>query len=60
MSISNTLFKIGRQCMKTSAMINDIKVILTGDPEKIIKRFARKEVNKTGNKIIREINNKIK
>lgn len=55
----NTLYKGSRVLGKTATAMNDLNTILSGDPEKIAKRAARKAVNKTGNKITRTINKKV-
>lgn len=60
MSLSGMLYKASRALGKTASTINDIKTIATGDPEKIAKRFVKKEINKAGNKVIRDITRRIK
>jgi hypothetical protein len=58
--IAGLFYKLGRQSGKAASTLNDIDVLLSGDPKRIAKRFARKEINKIGNKITRDISRKIK
>jgi len=58
-SIATILYEASRALSKTATTINDVKTLATGDPEKIAKRFVKKEINKTGNSIIRKITNKL-
>lgn len=59
-SIKKALYKVSRTSGKLASKITDIETLASGDPEKIIKRVARKKVYKESNKIARKINNKLK
>jgi hypothetical protein len=59
-SLSSFLYQASRTLGKIASTITDIKVISTGNPEKIAKRFIRKKINRTSNKITRKIIRKIK
>lgn len=60
MKLTSMLYKMSRTLGKTASTIKDIETIATGDPEKIAKRFIKKEINKKGNEIIRSITRKVK
>ena len=59
MTLKNDLYKISRWFGKASSTLNDIETLATGDPKKIAKRIARKELYKTSNKVTRKISKKI-
>jgi hypothetical protein len=58
--LTGLLYDASRVLGKAATTINDAKTIASGDPAKIAKRFTKKAINKTGNKVIREINKKVK
>ena len=54
------LYELSRLSGKTASKLNTAKTIMSGNPEKIVKHIARKEVYKASNKIARKINGKLK
>lgn len=56
MKISDKLYKISRNIMKTASMINDFELLIDGK----IDRWARKRVNKQINKSMYNIYRKIR
>lgn len=58
--VISSLYKISRTVGKTASNLNTVKTILSGDPEKIAKHIARKEIYKTGNKLTKKVSGKIK
>lgn len=58
--ISSKLYKLSRMFGKAGSTINDVETLMSGDPEKIVKRAVRKKVNKESHKIAQKINNKLK
>ena len=59
-ALSNALYKIGRKTGKIATTLNDVDALLSGDPKKIVKRVARKEIYKASNKITKNISNKFR
>lgn len=53
--VSKVLYTSSRKMNKVASTINDIEILLSGDPKKIMKRAKRKTVGKTLYKINREI-----
>lgn len=60
MSLKNTLYKMSRMFGKAASTVNDVETVMTGNPEKIAKRFARKLVGKTAYKTANKINRKLR
>lgn len=58
--IVKSLYKISRTTGKAASNLNTIKTVLSGNPEKIVKHVARKQVYKTGNKLTKKVSGKIK
>lgn len=58
--VISSLYKISRTVGKTASNLNTVKTILSGDPKKIAKHIARKEIYKTGNKLTKKVSGKIK
>lgn len=57
--LTGFLYDVSRAAGKTASRMNDINTILSGNPKKIAKRFARKAVNKTAFKAANKVNNKL-
>ena len=53
------LYNASRAINSFASTVNDIEVLLSGDPKKYVKRGKRKAVGKTLNKVNRKIINKI-
>lgn len=60
MKLNRFLYKTSRSINKVAGAITDIEILLSFNPKKITNRFVRKKINKTGNKIIRNINKKFR
>jgi hypothetical protein len=58
--IVSALYKASRICGKSASTMNTVKTVLSGDPQKIAKHFARKAVYKEGHKLSNKIAKKIK
>lgn len=58
--IIGALYELSRLSGKTASKLNTAKIIMSGNPEKIAKHIARKEVYKASNKIANKINGKLK
>lgn len=58
--VISSLYKISRTAGKTASNLNTVKTVLSGDPKKIAKHIARKEIYKTGNKLTKKVSGKIK
>lgn len=58
--IVSALYKGSRILGKAASKTNTVKTILSGDPGKIAKHFARKAVYKEGNKLVNKVGRKIK
>jgi hypothetical protein len=54
--LSGMLYNISRLAGKTASTITDVETVLSGNPEKIIKRAGRKTIYKHTNKTARKIN----
>lgn len=59
-NIVSSLYNISRKTGKVASIANDIKTISSCSTSKICKRLVRKTVNKTGNRMIRQINRRFK
>lgn len=58
--IVNSLYKTSHAMGKAASSLNTVRTIMSGDPEKIVKHVARKQVYKTGNRITKKVSGKIK
>lgn len=60
MKLSNFFYKIARQSGKTATTVKDIETLMTGNPEKILKRHIRKKIYKRTNKLGNYLSRKVK
>ena len=58
--VINSLYKISRITGKAASKMNTARTIMSGDPKKIAKHVARKQVYKTGNRLTKKVSGKIK
>lgn len=53
MNIINELYKISRKTGKAASVLNDVKNLSTGHPDRIIKKAVKRETHKQLNKLIK-------
>lgn len=57
--LTGLMYDISRAAGKTATRMNDVNTLMSGNPKKIAKHFARKAVNKTVFKTANKISNKL-
>lgn len=60
MNLANLLYDLARGFGKASSRVRDVETVLTGNPEKIVKRAIRKKIYGKAGGIGRKIARKIK
>jgi hypothetical protein len=57
--LTGLMYNISRTTGRAAAKMRDIDTILSGNPKKIAKRFARKTINKMAFKTANKVSNKL-
>lgn len=52
-NLGSLLYQIGRTSSKVGSRVNDAKHLMNGQPEKVLKKAAKREMYKNINKILR-------